>query len=431
MLIIYVSNNYVISKNFTTNICEYYSINNIEKNFFIPFNKNPYKIKYKHYVINNINLKTEEYHFDTCYLLIEKITKKIIESHKSEIIIINKKYFTKSINGLKDLIFDKKILDLNLLMNILNLSNKKYYKDDNVTPPYSIINHWEYIFNNIFSNEKIIKHNIKLKYFSTINENLYGLYRIFDHGITINNKKYNLFYGFSSNNGRPRVEGEHYDIDFNNISKNSDLSRQLISRFKNGRIVEIDYRAYSIIILSRLIDYKFPENSYPYNIIGRLLYNKPNKLSKKEIEKIKTMTFEILFGNSKKYEGIESIGFFNKMIGLKNSLWNIYNKTNIIPMAERMSTCEITNRGTLLNYVFTGLETIYNMVIINEIVNYMESKSIKSKLIMYKYDSFVFDFDESEYKKHIGNILSIIKLNGDVRLCYGDSYGNMEEVGNF
>jgi len=92
---------------------------------------------------------------------------------------------------------------------------------------------------------------------------------------------------------------------------------------------------------------------------------------------------------------------------------------------------EITNKGTLLNYVFTGLETIYNMVIINEIVKYMESKSMKSKLIMYKYDSFVFDFDESEYKKYVGNLISIIKLNGDVRLCYGKSYGEMEEVGNF
>ncbi len=431
MLIIYVSDNYVISKNYTTNICEYYSINNIEKNFLIPFNNNPYKIKHKHYILNNINLKMDEYHFDTCYLLIEKIVKKIIETNNQEIIIINKKYFTKSVNGLRDLIFDKKILDLNLLINILNLSNKKYYKDDVITSPYSIINHWEGIFDNLFSNEKFIIHNIKLKYFSTINENLYGLYRIFDHGITINNKKYNLLYGFSSNNGRPRVEGEHYDIDFNNISKNEPVSHHLVSRFKNGRIVEIDYRAYSIIILSKLIDYKFPENSYPYNIIGRLLYNRPNKLSKKEIEKIKTMTFEILFGNSKKYEGIENIGFFNKMIGLKHSLWNIYNKKHIIPMAERIPMNDVTNKGTLLNYVFTGLETIYNIVIINEIVNYMESKSMKSKLIMYKYDSFVFDFDESEYKKYVGNILSIIKLNGDVRLCYGKSYGEMEEVGNF
>ena len=48
------------------------------------------------------------------------------------------------------------------------------------------------------------------------------------------------------------------------------------------------------------------------------------------------------------------------------------------------------NRNKLFNYMIQLLETENNMKVLNDLVPYLKDK--KSKLILYSYDSFLFDF---------------------------------------
>ena len=74
----------------------------------------------------------------------------------------------------------------------------------------------------------------------------------------------------------------------------------------------------------------------------------------------------------------------------------------------------------LLNYVLQNLETSTNVCILWEIFKLLRGKN--TKLVLYTYDSFLFDLDESE-KEVIKEILKVFKDKKlQVKYSYGDTY---------
>ena len=72
----------------------------------------------------------------------------------------------------------------------------------------------------------------------------------------------------------------------------------------------------------------------------------------------------------------------------------------------------------LLNYVLQNLETAMNIRILWEIFRSLKGR--KTKLVLYTYDSFLFDFKEGENDLMV-EIASIINNN---KLQIKESYGN-------
>ena len=74
----------------------------------------------------------------------------------------------------------------------------------------------------------------------------------------------------------------------------------------------------------------------------------------------------------------------------------------------------------LLNYVLQNLETATNVRILWEIFKILRGKN--TKLVLYTYDSFLFDFDESE-GSIIKEILKVFKNNKlQIKYSYGETY---------
>jgi hypothetical protein len=73
-----------------------------------------------------------------------------------------------------------------------------------------------------------------------------------------------------------------------------------------------------------------------------------------------------------------------------------------------------------LNYLLQNLETSYNVCILWEIIKLLKNK--KTKLILYTYDSFLFDFskEEKELYKSIMSLFKKYKLQ--IKSSYGDTY---------
>jgi hypothetical protein len=82
------------------------------------------------------------------------------------------------------------------------------------------------------------------------------------------------------------------------------------------------------------------------------------------------------------------------------------------------------NPQKLLNYLLQNLETANNVLILWDIFKILQGKN--TKLVLYVYDSFLFDVDENEKDilKQIGKIINNKNLQFKVKT--GTNYNNIK-----
>ena len=112
-----------------------------------------------------------------------------------------------------------------------------------------------------------------------------------------------------------------------------------------------------------------------------------------------------------------------------DDIWEKFNKEGYIkcPISKHVYKKEkliengnVMKPQKLLNYVLQNLETAMNIRILWEIFKSLKGR--KTKLVLYTYDSFLFDFDNSE-KDLIDEIKQIINNNKlQIKESYGSTY---------
>ena len=78
------------------------------------------------------------------------------------------------------------------------------------------------------------------------------------------------------------------------------------------------------------------------------------------------------------------------------------------------------NPQKLFNYLLQNLETANNVRILWEIIKLLRKK--KTKLVLYTYDSFLFDLDNKEEKLVEEGLKIFKKYKLQVKLNYGSNY---------
>ena len=83
------------------------------------------------------------------------------------------------------------------------------------------------------------------------------------------------------------------------------------------------------------------------------------------------------------------------------------------------------NAAKLLNYLLQSYETERNMAVIHNIL--LRTKAYSSKLILYTYDSFLYDFDKRDGATLVNLIKEELEQNGKfpVKIEIGPDYHNM------
>lgn len=229
--------------------------------------------------------------------------------------------------------------------------------------------------------------------------------------------EYNLF----TATGRP--SNRHNKVNYSALNKESHCKEAFISRFDGGKLILIDYSAYHPHLIAKLINYNLPTNAYEY--LGQHYFQK-KVLTELEIKESKSITFKLLYGHS--MQEYADIPFFKKIQDYINHRWDFFIKNAYVetPLFKRHITTNNIKDATpskLFNYILQAYETECNVFIINDILNSLQG--CKSKLIIYTYDSFLFDIspDELHIVDSLKNIIS--NLTFPIKTYIGDNYDKM------
>ena len=180
----------------------------------------------------------------------------------------------------------------------------------------------------------------------------------------------------------------------------------------NDIFYEIDISAYHPSLSCRLIDYNFPTVD---------IHDHMAKLYGVSYAKSKELTFKQLYGGVfKQYEHLE---YFSKIKEYIHNMWlDFYGGEEIVcPVSNfiyQKDYYKEMNPQKLFNYLLQNLETSMNVCILWDILKLLRGK--KTKLILYTYDSFLFDLAEEELKtiKEIEQVFKKYKFNIKIKQGY-------------
>ena len=191
---------------------------------------------------------------------------------------------------------------------------------------------------------------------------------------------------------------------------------------ENDYLVEFDFDAYHLRLIADLVDYDFGKESVHEHLA---------KHYECSYEESKQRTFKLLYGGVDK-ETREKVPFFDKVHIYINKKWNEINThncvfTDIYRRKLLFKNYEDLNRNKVFNYLIQAYETESNIKKILSIQHYLLKK--KTKLVLYGYDSFLFDFSQQDGVETLKDIKSILEENKHyTKSKMGLNYGEMQDI---
>ena len=160
-----------------------------------------------------------------------------------------------------------------------------------------------------------------------------------------------------------------------------------------------------------------------YDFGGEDIYSHFAQVYRCDRQEAKILTLQQLYGGVlPQYQNLE---FFKKVISYIDDLWDTFQYGGYIecPISGHKfykNQLENMNPQKLLNYVIQNLETANNINLMWEFFQILKGKN--TKLVLYTYDSFLFDIDLSE-KEVVTSISDVfIKQNLSYKIKDGISY---------
>ena len=294
------------------------------------------------------------------------------------------------------------------------LKHKEYY-DNNIKKNYSKIFKKEninadsyYIYNNIIDDVvELEKNPIKVedidKYFPKKN------IKVFDNKIYSN---YNLY------TTTQRPTNSHNGLNLLALNKTNGEREAIISNL--DYLLEFDFNSFHFRLITDKvlnIDLSSEDDLYAY-------FSKDFSINE-EREEVKKIVFQLLYSGyiSEKYKKNK---FFYLVDKLQDKLYDSYIENGFIEtllFKRKLKVQGTINKGKLFNYYIQSLETENNLLIINKLNDLL--KDYKTKLILYVYDAFLFDFAKKE-KELINKIKSILKYKVHTKI--GKNYNELNEI---
>ena len=229
--------------------------------------------------------------------------------------------------------------------------------------------------------------------------------------------EYNLY----TSTGRPsnRFGGTNFAA----LNKKDGSRKPYVSRFKNGVLVEMDFDAYHLRLIANKLDYDFGSGS---------VHEHMAKLYNVEYEEAKRLSFQYLYGFLPQ-DIVQINPYFSRVYDYIEELWSSYKSKEFIVSDiynRRIYKKNLSdmNANKLFNYTIQLMETENNMKVLSELIPSITED--KSKLILYSYDSFLFDFNMEDGLGYLKKVKQILEQDGKypVKVSWGLNYHEMKDI---
>jgi len=218
--------------------------------------------------------------------------------------------------------------------------------------------------------------------------------------------QYNLY----TLTGRP--SNTYNSINFAALDKNN--GERLCYRPTNDKFIEFDIQGYHPRILGDMIDFNFGDKN-TYETLSELLGV--------TTQEAKELTFKQLYGGV--WKDYRDQPFFRDIVTLTDGIWDEYQYGGQYATRNRVFTLdkEMT-QSKLLNYIIQSHETSNNVAMLDNILNYLKDK--KTKLVLYTYDAFLFDYSKEDGTQLLTDIKDMIHYPINVK--QGKTYHGLEKI---
>lgn len=308
----------------------------------------------------------------------------------------------------------KWIFDTKWLLHSIRLKNWKsidvaYHLKEFKTYDYTQIYHSltiNYREINDFSYIPIVKvietaTNLVKENFKYINDSVSGFERYNDYILPAFNKierngiptkfgkEYSLYNNFTTT-GRPT--NNFGGVNYSALNKSDGSRDHIVSEL--GEFYQYDFDGYHIRLIAKLIGEDIPEAS-AHEWLGKQYFGK-EELTDEDYQNSKAITFRQLYGGID-VENLE-IPFYKKTSQFIQRLYNDFVIKGYLQtrFGKQMPFQRIENHNPqkVFNYYLQSLETETNVMLLTKLNELLEN--YRTRLVLYTYDSFLFDLDLSE-----------------------------------
>ena len=220
-----------------------------------------------------------------------------------------------------------------------------------------------------------------------------------------------VYTSYNYNTLTTRPSNKFGGVNYAALNKENGCRKSFIPR--NDEFVEYDISAYHPTLAAKLVDYDFGEGD---------IHQAFAEMYGVEYKKAKELTFKQLYGGV--FDNYKDLPFFKKTSVYIEDNWKKFNEVGYIEVPTSgyrfyKSKLDNMNPQKLFNYVLQNLETATNICILIELHKLLCGKN--TKLVLYTYDSFLFDLDKSEQLEiEIEQIFKKYQVN--IKNSYGSTY---------
>jgi hypothetical protein len=221
-----------------------------------------------------------------------------------------------------------------------------------------------------------------------------------------------IYSSYNLNTTTSRPSNTYNTINFAALNKTN--GERLCYRPNNDSFIEIDIQGYHPRLIGELVGFEFPKDRNTYDYLGELL-----NVSQQEA---KELTFKQLYGGV--WSEYRNKPFFKDVIKYIDDLWDTYQYGGYYETKNKIFIHDKTMTiNKLFNYIIQSYETSTNVQLLELILDYLKDK--KTKLVLYTYDAFLFDYSKEDINL-IQEIINMIKY--PVNIKQGKTYHGLTKI---
>ena len=227
-----------------------------------------------------------------------------------------------------------------------------------------------------------------------------------------NTPKYNIkdnitytYYNLYNSTSRPT--NAFNSINFAAIPKGEEFRKAIIPQ--HDCFVEFDFDGYHLRLLSEQIDFKI-EGESAHKALGKYYFGKED-LTEEEYAQAKQINFQAIYGRIP--DGYKNLEIFVKLTKYIDRLWDEFSKGVVrTPISNKPFNKHLKEMHPqkLMNYMMQSLETSRNIVILKDVLEFLQHK--KSNIALYTYDAILIDFNKEDGRDTLESLEKILNQGG-------------------